>query len=48
MPTGDMDADLAVIRANYAGALGRHTERMGEIRFRETEVEADAPKAPLS
>jgi len=48
MPSGDMDADLAILRANYAGALGRHPERMGEIRFRETgtetiEVGAKAP-----
>ena len=45
MPTGDVEADLDVIRANYAGALGRHPERMGEIRFREAEEEVPAPIA---
>lgn len=48
MPTGDVEADLAIIRANYAGALGRHPERMGEIRFREIEEEVAQPAVPGS
>lgn len=32
--TGDMEADLARIRAYYAGVTGYHPERQGEIRFR--------------
>lgn len=32
--TGDMDADIAKIRAYYAPITPRHPERHGEIRFR--------------
>jgi 1-acyl-sn-glycerol-3-phosphate acyltransferase len=32
--TGDEEADLARIRAAYAGREGRHPENAGEIRFR--------------
>ena len=38
MPTGDMEADMTRIRENYAGAQGRHPERQGEIRLRESEI----------
>jgi len=34
MPTGDLDADLERIREFYAGVMGRHPERQGEIRMR--------------
>jgi 1-acyl-sn-glycerol-3-phosphate acyltransferase len=32
--TGDMDADIAKIRAYFASVTPRHPERHGEIRFR--------------
>jgi 1-acyl-sn-glycerol-3-phosphate acyltransferase len=32
-PTGDVEADLALIRAAYAGRSGKHPESAGEIRF---------------
>ncbi|MGH7644195.1 MAG: lysophospholipid acyltransferase family protein [Gemmatimonadales bacterium] len=35
MPTGDVEADLAVLRAFYAGATPKHPANAGEIRFRE-------------
>jgi 1-acyl-sn-glycerol-3-phosphate acyltransferase len=34
VPTGDEEADLARIRAAYAGRVGRRPELAGEIRFR--------------
>jgi 1-acyl-sn-glycerol-3-phosphate acyltransferase len=34
MPTGDLDADLERIREFYAGVMGRHPERQGEIRMK--------------
>jgi 1-acyl-sn-glycerol-3-phosphate acyltransferase len=33
-PTGDEEADLAAIRAAYAGRAGRHPENAGQIGFR--------------
>ena len=33
-PTGDMDADLDVIRAFYADKTGQHPHKAGEIRFK--------------
>lgn len=47
MPSGNTEADLDIIRRYYAGAQGRHPERMGEIRFRPTEpTEATDLAAP--
>jgi 1-acyl-sn-glycerol-3-phosphate acyltransferase len=37
MPSGDLEADMEIIRKHYAGAVGRHPERMGEIRMRPQE-----------
>jgi 1-acyl-sn-glycerol-3-phosphate acyltransferase len=37
MPSGDLEADMEIIRRHYAGAMGRHPERMGEIRMRPQE-----------
>ena len=34
MPTGDIEADLARIRAFYADKTGKHPENQGEIRVR--------------
>lgn len=51
MPSGNVEADLEIIRRYYAGAEGRHLERMGEIRFRPSEptetepIETTAPPA---
>ncbi|WP_212745125.1 lysophospholipid acyltransferase family protein [Hydrogenophaga sp. 2FB] len=33
MPTGDVRADMEVVRAFYAGKQGRHPERQGPIRL---------------
>ncbi len=35
VPTGDVEADLAVLRAFYAGVTPMHPANAGEIRFRE-------------
>lgn len=44
MPSGNLEADLEIIRRHYAGAQGRHPERQGEIKFRPSETAAnDAP-----
>lgn len=40
MPSGDLEADMEIIRRHYAGAVGRHPERMGEIRLRPQEPQA--------
>jgi 1-acyl-sn-glycerol-3-phosphate acyltransferase len=55
MPSGNLEADFDIIRRYYAGAQGRHPERMGEIQVRPTEpgelaeptepTEKDAPAA---
>lgn len=37
MPSGDLEADMEIIRRYYAGATGRHPERQGEIRMRPPE-----------
>ena len=42
MPTGDLDADMARIREFYAGVVGRHIERQGEIRIRPSDEEKTA------
>ncbi|HHY57992.1 MAG TPA: acyltransferase [Chloroflexi bacterium] len=34
--TGDMEADLAKIRAHFIGIVPRHLDRYGDIRFRPT------------
>ena len=34
-PSGDLEADMEIIRA-LRGSQGRHPERQGEIRLRET------------
>lgn len=44
-PSGDIEADMEIIRRFYAGAQGRHPERQGEIRLRPREEEAAAPPA---
>jgi 1-acyl-sn-glycerol-3-phosphate acyltransferase len=36
-PSGDIEADMDIIRRHYAGVQGRHPERMGEIRLRPPE-----------
>jgi 1-acyl-sn-glycerol-3-phosphate acyltransferase len=36
-PSGDLAADMDRIRAFYADKVGKHEERMGEIRLREEE-----------
>ncbi|MBE2238124.1 MAG: 1-acyl-sn-glycerol-3-phosphate acyltransferase [Caldilineaceae bacterium] len=41
--TGDMDADIARIRAYYADVTPRHPERHGEIRFRPESGEKGEP-----
>lgn len=35
MPTGDIQADFAVIRQFYTGIAGRHPHRQGEIKLRD-------------
>ena len=35
VPTGDVETDLEVLRAFYAGVTPRHPANAGEIRFRE-------------
>ena len=45
MPTGDVDADMARIREFYAGVVGRHIERQGEIRIRPSDGEKIAKVA---
>jgi len=42
MPTGDINADLALIREFYSGIAGKHPERHGEIKLRATE-QTDTP-----
>lgn len=42
MPTGDLDADLERIREFYAGVMGRHPERQGEIRMKPSSDERTA------
>lgn len=42
MPTGDLDADLERIREFYAGVMGRHPERQGEIRMKPSSDEPTA------
>jgi 1-acyl-sn-glycerol-3-phosphate acyltransferase len=37
-PSGDLEADMDIIRTQYAGAKGRHPERQGEIRMRPPEA----------
>jgi hypothetical protein len=37
MPSGDLEADMEIIRRHYAGAVARHPERVGEIRMRPPE-----------
>jgi 1-acyl-sn-glycerol-3-phosphate acyltransferase len=36
-PSGDLEADMEIIRRSYAGVQGRHPERIGEIRVRPPE-----------
>jgi 1-acyl-sn-glycerol-3-phosphate acyltransferase len=44
-PTGDVRADMDVLRAFYAGKQGRHPERQGPIRLEaEDSAPATAPK----
>ena len=45
MPSGDLEADFEIIRRHYAGALGRHPERQGEIRLRPAESAEPAAAA---
>lgn len=45
MPTGDVRADMDVVRAFYAGRQGRHPERQGPIRL-EAEDRSDTPTRP--
>jgi len=40
MATGDMEGDIARIRAFFAGSTGRYPERQGEIRFRPADAAA--------
>ena len=47
MPTGDLDADLVLIREFYAGVVGRHTERQGEIRIRPSDDEKTVTAADV-
>ena len=42
LPTGDLKADMDLIRAFYAGKVGKHPECFGEIRLREEMEEADS------
>lgn len=44
VPTGDEAADLARIRAAWAGKVGRRPELAGEIRFRGRGAERGAPE----
>lgn len=52
MPSGDIEADMEIIRRFYAGAQGRHPERQGEIRLKpahepqEPRLEASQPPEP--
>ncbi|HNP84547.1 MAG TPA: lysophospholipid acyltransferase family protein [Kouleothrix sp.] len=34
IPSGDMDADMAKLRAFYTGITGRHPEQFGEVRLK--------------
>lgn len=42
MPTGDVRADMDVLRAFYAGKQGRHPERQGAIRLQAEDEPAGA------
>ncbi len=45
VPSGDIEADMDIIRRHYAGAQGSHPERQGEIRLRPAQPEAqDSPQ----
>ncbi len=37
VPTGDLGADMDRVRAFYADKIGKHEERMGDIRLKEEE-----------
>lgn len=43
-PSGDIRADMDILRAFYAGKTGRHPENVGPIRLREEDAE-DLPQA---
>ncbi len=43
MPSGNLEADFDIIRRYYAGAQGRHPERMGEIRPKPAELSTGTP-----
>jgi 1-acyl-sn-glycerol-3-phosphate acyltransferase len=45
-PSGDLEADMELIRQFYAGAVGQHPERQGEIVLRPAEGTAEAQEPP--
>lgn len=44
MPSGNIEADMEIIRRFYTGAEGRHPERQGEIRLRPAEEVQQVPE----
>ena len=46
LPTGDVEADMASIRAFYAGCRGRHPELQSEARLRPTTATNLEPQQP--
>ena len=40
MPSGDVDADMAIIRDFYSGIIGKRPDQFGEIRLKPQEVDA--------
>lgn len=44
-PSGDLEADMGLIRKFYAGAVGRHPERQGAIALRPAEPGPATPDA---
>jgi 1-acyl-sn-glycerol-3-phosphate acyltransferase len=46
MPSGDLEADMAVIREFYSGIVGKRPEQFGPIRLRSEIASADAPADP--
>ena len=46
MPSGDVDADMALIRDFYSEIIGKRPDQFGEIRLKSQEEDARAPAAP--
>jgi 1-acyl-sn-glycerol-3-phosphate acyltransferase len=46
MPSGDVDADMALIREFYSGMVGKRPEQFGEIRLKSERPSAPAASDP--